>query len=299
MSVGRESERQREREARCVSWGTHRVSLGLPLSKLKSFACLFALLSLCVLLFSSLPLSFLSHSSASPQTLQSFWLWTLLYFRSAKHKKSRDKLKTLKSGFDKVIECVYECLSECEWMRVSAWGWILQADKKKQTSMDSFVSETGRQAADPQQIKWNRSWQANQKNNPNRKTWYEIICQRHFPQLFPTFHFISLSFSFLASPFSPLFFFFVLACAAFWFCGRRQRGKGNGDSLPAPAPATIYSIYSLHSVHFGFGFNPSSFPWNCMPNGADMQWQTSTSTSTATARQKLWLLSNVLLAYYK
>lgn len=29
----------------------------------------------------------------------------------AKHKKSKDKLKTLKSDFDKVIECVHECAS--------------------------------------------------------------------------------------------------------------------------------------------------------------------------------------------
>lgn len=148
----------------------------------------------------------------------------------------------------------------------------LRMKKKKQTSMDSFVSATGRQAAEPQP--------ESNETDPGKQIKRIIQIGRHDMKLFVNnFSNISFHFAFVfvfisCFSFSPFFFFVVLACAAFWFCGRRQRGKGNGDSLPAPAPAPA-TIYSLYIVCIRFSSVSVSirvlFPWNCMPNGADMQ----------------------------
>lgn len=184
------------------------------------------------------------------QTLQSFWLWTLL-FSPAKHCKSSDKLKTLKSDFDKVIECVSEC--------ASAWGWCC-----RKSSMVS-LSETGgwlllRHTPPPYpmccQNRIKPMPASKSKEIQNAKTWYEIICQQLFQ------HFISFRFRF------ALTFPFPIFVLAFWFCGRdAQKGKGT----------RVYQLYSLHSCSCS-SVSVSirvAFPWNCMPNGADMQWQTS------------------------
>lgn len=185
----------------------------------------------------------------------------------AKHKKSKDKLKTLKSDFDKVIECVHECASlkvrvcvpEGEFVKKTVFNgfFVCLSDRWMSCRSISIAWDTD---GDSDEIKWKRSWHAVRKEQIKRKFKAGLMIWNYlstpFSTTLPTFQFISLSF--WVSLF-PLFTRFLRPPTTRRAVCLAGSGAGRGwemEKVVLPPP-------SLHLVPaqccFSFGFNSSSF----------------------------------------
>lgn len=143
-------------------------------------------------------------------------------------------------------------------------------------AIDTWREESERR----KQIKRNLSKGKSQSHCQKAQTWYEIICQRHFQQLFQHFIFIFISFHFHFGMHHNL------------VCGRCSMEKWCGRHLHT----FIYYILNfvfliLILILFRFQFQVELL---LLFHGIACQAAQTCNDSHRTGAQKLWLLSNVL-----